>query len=139
MRFALHTVFGLVTVSVLAVSFAAYADGPSFECAFNRHYAASFNEDRNERIDSLVSQLSLEGNETKSAPRSVDGVINATDSTTWTLLRSDDKGTAYAGDTGDLLTILYNPGDGKGVYDASLQSAGGGYAFTSIGLCSGTP
>ncbi len=129
----------LVTISAIALSVPGYADGPSFECAFNRHYAASFNEDRNERIDGLVSQLSFVGNKTTSAPKSVDGVVKASNSTTWTLLRSDDKGAAYAGDTGDLLTILLDPADGKGTYQASLQSAGGGYAFTSMGLCSGTP
>ena len=139
MRPRINGVFGLVGIGVMAISVPAYADGPSFECAFNRHYAASFNEDRNERIDSLVSQLSFAGSKTTSTPESVDGVIKATDSTTWTLLRSDDSGAAFVGDTGDLLTILYLPGDGEGIYEASLQSAGGAYAFTSMGLCSGTP
>lgn len=139
MRPVINAVCGLVAISAVAISIPAYADGPNFECAFSRHYAASFAEDRNERIDSLVSQLSFVGNKTTSVPKSVDGVVEATNSTTWTLLRSDDEGAVYAGDTGDLLTILYSPGDGKGVYAASLQSAGRGYAFTSMGLCSGTP
>ena len=135
----IHALLGLAAISAIAVSITAYADGPSFECAFDRHYAASFNTDRNERIDSLVSQLWFVGDKTTRAPKPVVGVVEASNSKTWTLLRSDEKGSAYAGDSGDLLTIFYSPGDGKGVYEASLQSAGGGYAFTSMGFCSGTP
>ena len=134
-----HALPVFLIVCPMAMAVPAVAFGSTFECAFNRHYAASVYEDRNERLDSLVSQLTIEANKTTNEAKTVDGVVKATNSTTWKLVRSDEKGAAYVGNDGDLLTILYSPGDGKGMYSASLQVAGGGYAFTSIGVCSGTP
>ncbi len=111
----------------------------SFDCVFDRHYAAYLNEDKTESYKKGPTTLSIVGNKTTSSTANLDGAVRATNSTDWALVSSDGLGARYIGSDGDLLTVLYKPGDSAGKYMASLQWTSLGYAFSSIGFCSGVP
>lgn len=117
----------------------AQGDSSAFECVFDRHYAVYLDQERNERYEKGPTRLAFFGNRTTKATLRLDGSIRATNSITWQLLSADNLGARYAGNDGDLLTILYQPGDGFGEYVASLQWTSIGYAFSSIGTCEGKP
>ncbi|MFT7879697.1 MAG: hypothetical protein ABXS91_04800 [Sulfurimonas sp.] len=100
---------------------------------------AYLDKDKTELYNKVPTQLSFIGEKTTSATLSLDGTARATNSTTWMLVVSDATGAKYIGNSGDLLTIFYKPGAGFGEYEASLQWAISGYAFSSIGSCIGRP
>ena len=111
----------------------------NFECVFERHYVAYLDKDKTELYNNVPTQLSFIGEQTTTATLALDAAARASNSTTWTLVVADDTGAKYIGNSGDLLTIFYKPGAGFGEYEASLQWAISGYAFSSIGTCIGRP
>lgn len=117
----------------------AQAPTSSFDCVFDRHYATYLNHDRTEKYEKPPTRLSFIANRTTASTLALDGSVRATNSSVWTLVARDNLGGHYIGDDGDLLTILYIPDDGPGEYQASLQWTELGYAFASIGKCSGEP
>lgn len=126
----------------LSIGIIVYADeskASNFDCVFDRHYAAYLNEDKTERYKKGTTSLSIIKNKTTRSTANLDGAVRATNSANWVLVSSDDLGARYIGSDGDLLTVLYKPGDGTGKYKASLQWTSLGYAFSSIGICSGKP
>ena len=133
----------LVTLMLLVTptfSLAASPNNFSFECVFDKHYAAYLNEDKTEKFQKGETRMTIISGRTSGSTWDLDGSIRATNSNTWRLVASDGLGGRYIGDDGDLLTIIYNPEDGYGEYIASLQWSNSlGYAFSDIGVCTGTP
>ena len=127
----------LVFVLTLAAS-PIYAKS-SFDCTFEKHYAVYLSEDRTERYNNKSTILSFVENETTKDTLNLDGSVRATNSTKWTPVDSNNLGASYIGSGGDLLTIMYKPEDGSGTYQAVIQWAGIGYAFSSVGICTGKP
>ena len=119
--------------------YAIESSASSFDCVFDRHYAAYLNENKVEGYRKGATSLTIIENKTSTSTANLDGAVRATNSVNWVLVSSDDLGAKYVGSDGDLLTILYKPGEGNGKYKASLQWTGLGYAFSSIGICDGKP
>jgi hypothetical protein len=111
----------------------------NFACVFERHYVAYLEKDKTELYNKVPTQLSFIGEKTTTSALGLNATSRASNSTRWTLVVSDATGAKYIGNSGDLLTIFYKPGAGFGEYEASLQWAISGYAFSSIGSCIGRP
>ena len=127
----------IVLISLTAAN-SAYAKS-SFDCEFDRHYSAYMQEERTEKYEKGITKLSINRNTTSKSTLQLDGSIRATNSKKWQLVNSNNLGASYIGSSGDLLTIIYKPKDGAGTYQAVLQWVGLGYAFSSIGSCTGEP
>ena len=96
-------------------------------------------EERTEKYEKGITKLSINRNTTSKSTLQLDGSIRATNSKKWELVNSNNLGASYIGSSGDLLTIIYKQKDGAGTYQAVLQWVGLGYAFSSIGSCTGEP
>lgn len=108
----------------------------SFECEFDKHYAAYLNQDKTEKFIKGTTYMSIINGRTSNLTQKLDGSERATNSIGWELVRSNDLDAHYIGDDGDILTIVFIPNDRQKRYLASLQWTALGYAFSSIGTCS---
>lgn len=129
---------GIFLLSIFFISSASYASETTITCEFKNNFAISLSDNAVSPLSGAYKTkvLQIVGKNTSPSNRGLDGSIRATNSKTWTVLKSDPTSNlVFAGDDGDLLSISRFNKLQNNQFRSTYSSTFNNYAFTYIGVC----